>query len=272
MKTGMNSNGLLLDEDRLTRLMEGGLDVLSVSIDGPEPVHDHIRRVPGMFARIIKNLEILRTLQARAGRANPAVSLACTVSALNQDCIDEMIEIAARQGLPLSTSPIFWASQEQIDATNRLIPIDHGIKPEDWIIPDHIRTVDAARMAQRMKTAIRRARRAPVPVKIEPEISSEKDIRAWFYDPKEASNNKCFYAYETTRVNPDGVVYPCSAMIKLGDVREQPLDEIWNGPRYVSFRNTLRREGLLPICAKCCVLSRYNIVGRLLPRLAWFRS
>ncbi len=48
---------------------EGSIDVVGLSFDGPEPLHDRIRVKPGAFARVTE------TLQALRGRAGAVVSV-----------------------------------------------------------------------------------------------------------------------------------------------------------------------------------------------------
>jgi len=55
------SNGLLLDEDIITKLRKLNLYGISISIDGGKPeTHDSIRRVKGLFDKCISDLEKLR--------------------------------------------------------------------------------------------------------------------------------------------------------------------------------------------------------------------
>jgi hypothetical protein len=39
-----------------------------------------------------------------------------------------------------------------------------------------------------------------------------------------------------------------------GNIQRDSILTIWNNDRYRAFRNSLRDEGLLPICARCCGL------------------
>jgi MoaA/NifB/PqqE/SkfB family radical SAM enzyme len=38
----------------------------------------------------------------------------------------------------------------------------------------------------------------------------------------------------------------------MGDVREQSLEEIWNGPKFVNLRKKLLQHGIFPVCRRCC--------------------
>lgn len=56
---GMVTNGFLLDERRLERLMASGMHSITVSLDGFEEQHNWIRRHPQSFARATEAIQLL---------------------------------------------------------------------------------------------------------------------------------------------------------------------------------------------------------------------
>jgi len=60
MMTRINTNGLALTEDMVTRLKRAGLTHCDVSIDSADPEeHDRLRGVPGLFAKAVAGIERL---------------------------------------------------------------------------------------------------------------------------------------------------------------------------------------------------------------------
>lgn len=56
--TSLDTNGFLLDEARVKKLKEAGLDIIGVSIDSPfETIHDVLRGVKGIFKRAIAGIK-----------------------------------------------------------------------------------------------------------------------------------------------------------------------------------------------------------------------
>ena len=51
-------------------------------------------------------------------------------------------------------------------------------------------------------------------------------------------------------ITPDGFVSPCEWLtdFKLGNLREQTLEEIWHGPDFLSFRKIFEQESECPSC------------------------
>jgi radical SAM protein with 4Fe4S-binding SPASM domain len=55
---------------------------------------------------------------------------------------------------------------------------------------------------------------------------------------------------------PNGDVATCRDYpdYVCGNIQKQGLLEIWNNDRYRKFRESLKNDGLLPICSRCCGL------------------
>jgi len=62
MMTRINTNGLALTEEVVVKLKEAGLTHCDVSIDSADPgTHDGLRGVPGLFAKAVEGIRILRS-------------------------------------------------------------------------------------------------------------------------------------------------------------------------------------------------------------------
>lgn len=65
LQSAMTTNAFLLDHDRLTRLLDLGIDEFSIALDGPKELHDNTRvtsQGSGTFDRIWANLLAARQL------------------------------------------------------------------------------------------------------------------------------------------------------------------------------------------------------------------
>jgi MoaA/NifB/PqqE/SkfB family radical SAM enzyme len=60
----------------------------------------------------------------------------------------------------------------------------------------------------------------------------------------------CDYLWKTLRIYADGTHCPC-LNFRAGNIREDSLDDLWNGPRMQALR-LLFDQRLLPGCARCC--------------------
>lgn len=62
----VNSNGSLINEDYATRLLEAGLDSISISIYSPEAqVHDEMRNCPGLWDKATRAVKIFYKFKER---------------------------------------------------------------------------------------------------------------------------------------------------------------------------------------------------------------
>lgn len=96
--TSMNSNGWLTGR-HLDPLAEV-LDMLVVSLDGPEAVHDGVRRRPGSYARVVETLRgaVARGLQ---------VATITVVGPWNLDHLGEVLDLAAEVGFSAFFQPAY---------------------------------------------------------------------------------------------------------------------------------------------------------------------
>ena len=71
---------------------------------------------------------------------------------------------------------------------------------------------------------------------------------------RERYPNFCYMASMHMKIKPDGDVYPCCVgpeELKMGNVKEQTVDEIWNGERYRAFRRRMFNRDYPDACAGC---------------------
>lgn len=118
LMTSLNSNAWLL-EKRLPEL-DGVLDMLVLSLDGPETVHDLVRRQKGSYARVIRIIE-------EARRRNIAVATITVLSGPNLGVVDEVLRIADQMGFWAYFQPAYescFDTKEGLDAA--LVPIVFG--------------------------------------------------------------------------------------------------------------------------------------------------
>ena len=93
-----------------------------------------------------------------------------------------------------------------------------------------------------------------------------KDKKYWDYNIEEFKNgnlrpniqpkNKCDWIYYSLSIHVNGDVVPCCRDPKgemvMGNILKQDLDDIWNGPNYINFRNQLHKDqSQIKICQLC---------------------
>ncbi|HNY26606.1 MAG TPA: radical SAM/SPASM domain-containing protein [Candidatus Sumerlaeota bacterium] len=116
------TNGTLL-ERWAERLVEIGVDNVTVSIDGPEAVHDSIRGVPGTFQKAVAGMEALLEARRRRNARFPALKINCVVTPASLATLGEVYDLARRIGVEEVNfqHPIFDTTQN-VAAHNRVFP------------------------------------------------------------------------------------------------------------------------------------------------------
>lgn len=91
IKAGIVTNGLPVTEDVVRRMRDSGLLAAGVSLDGPEPIHDHIRGARGVFRKSLRGIELMV-------RGGIGITIITSVTALNINLLDEIYALVSSLG------------------------------------------------------------------------------------------------------------------------------------------------------------------------------
>src|SRR5262249_12134078 len=121
--------------------------------------------------------------------------------------------------------------------------------------------VDADALAAAL-AALRRRAAAPraTPVYVMPSLATADDLRRYYGDHEATFGfDQCISIFQTPEVNSNGDLAPCRDWGDwiVGNVHDHTITELWNSERYVRFRRSVAREGLMPACTRCCGLMGY---------------
>lgn len=255
------------------RLVEIGIDNVTVSIDGPEAVHDRIRGVAGAFRKAVEGILALREARGRAGVPYPAVKVNCVITPESLDTLEETYRIVSELGVEEINfqHPIFDTA-ENVALHNKVfreaLKSGMGVSPMKEHGQDARATTRAAQEAksegefyaariredefERLESALRRilASRSPATrVLFFPDVKPG-DWRGYYLDLRHPFPEKCHAPWTTMRFLADGTFEPC-LRYPVGNALETPLWELWNHERMRRFRLLIRR-GLFPACVRCC--------------------
>jgi radical SAM protein with 4Fe4S-binding SPASM domain len=226
----MISNGLALDEAAARRLREAGVRSVTLSIDGPQEVHDELRGVVGAFRRALAAAGALRAAGFRVGAATQ-------INTRNVDLLAELEEALVAGGF---------------DGWQLQLTMPHGRCAEH---PDLVVRPDAVPRIIRFILEARRRRRLPLyaadnigwMLRCEPLLRSMSDPPDRFYPG-------CQAGLWVVGLTSDGTVRGCLSLppeFDEGNVRHRPLAEIWADERLFSYNRRFRKDGLTGACAEC---------------------
>ncbi len=127
----MASNGMLLQSERNQRILEY-VDLIAISLDGPEELHDKIRGQQGAFKKMIKGIDVLKSL-------NKAFGFIHTVTSESWDKLLWLGEFASESGaklLQLHPLEMYGRAKEQL---NEMV-IDDTLAHRTFILANYLKS------------------------------------------------------------------------------------------------------------------------------------
>lgn len=246
------------------RLARAPLFLLQISIDGPcADIHNRIRPAAGAgdnFAAVTAALAEIRAERDRQ-RGLPLLASLTTISRHNAGHLVDIYEAFHERVDVLVFYLGWWIDAERLADHERDFQERFGFVPQTprgWVgswKPDN-----AGALADELRRLEEVARRKGTPVILLPNFREAEALRTYYSDHRERFGfDECVAVYEALEVNSNGDVSPCRDYhdYVVGNVKDATLSELWNHPRYLDFRRSLRQKGLMPVCSRCCGLMSY---------------
>ena len=249
----LTTNGTIINDERADALADlaaaGFLKHISVSIDGPQELHDVARGLKGTFERTCAGL---KRLQEAAKRKNAPlrVSINTTVAHESLETLDAMVDVANELGVDaIGLNHLMYSTPEEVAETVRMLDLPDPsviatfVTPDPGLDRDRVRTkVAALQQKCRDKNLLFDYR-----PKVHPQLIDN------YYTPGARLEGRCLYPFLQTRVSFSGKVYFCPFIrVEVGDLTTQTMEEVWNGEKLVSMRKKLVENGIFPVCRRCC--------------------
>ena len=246
-------------------LVEAGIDLIAVSIDGPPELHNRIRGQPDAFQKAAAGVRAVAGWRRRLRTALPMQIAIFPITELNIGEAPAAVE--ALRDLPLDTINIGlrWFVPKDAGAEYESVMKEtFGVGGDswkgfefDWPKAGAGRTEQMTGLVRLLKGLKRRrfldsALGRPW-TSFVPDVPAEK-VPEYFSDFRQTfGHNLCPVAWYFAQVEPDGEVCFCGDFPDyfIGNVRRTAFREIWTGEKAWAFREKLAREPL-PICNRCC--------------------
>jgi MoaA/NifB/PqqE/SkfB family radical SAM enzyme len=248
--TSIDTNGtqIHLFADELVRL---GNIHLTISIDGPEKVHDRIRGLKGCFAAIKQNIHLLRECE-RKHEKKISTSLTFTISSDNYDHLGQIPDIARELTIPTITIvPYYWIPESDGLNYEKELQEIFQCRAFSWRGFHH----DAAGVdVEKLILELRKYRSELKEIINFPYLTfDEADYRQWFTDySTPVGTRHCPNVERLLDIQPNGDANFCVDFpdYSIGNIKDCTIKELWNSPRATSFRG-YRKSSPLTICYRC---------------------
>jgi MoaA/NifB/PqqE/SkfB family radical SAM enzyme len=240
----VSTNGILLAEkDIAAELVRTGVDVVTVSLDGPRDVHNAVRGRDFAFDRTVEGIRRLHEVKRAVGRQAPLVQVTSVIHADNFGRLREIYELCR-------TLPVQWwnvqllnfvspDASDAADATAR----EWGYAPGPWraFANDALRRVDA-RVLSLAVTWVRR-QRSPFAISLHHVGGYDADrLRAYYAGSGAPLSRKiCAVPFIAMHIAPNGDLVFCIdyPYVTYGNLRESPLRAAWRSAPARAFRDHL---------------------------------
>jgi len=237
-------------------------DDIIVSLDGPEEIHNNIRRVKDAFQLIHRGIAAVRGICAEipiAGRCTVQKSnhrhLRATVNAAKRLGLDSISFLAADVTSEAFNRPLLWPVDRQIQITLTAAEASSLEVEMERLIIEHEEDIKSGYILESADKLHSIARRFRVAL-----------------GEGNAVAPHCNAPWVSAVVEVDGSVRPCFFHPVIGNIESATLDEVVNGETARAFRQSLDIASN-PTCRRCvCSLNYTGGTTHALPKAAYVNS
>ena len=265
LPTSLATNGTGL-ADAAGALAGAPLFLAQISVDGPTAgLHNRLRPSAGLgdnFATLERGLESLIRARRDRGGSLPLIASLTVISKENVAYLTDIYRTFKDRVDLFVFYLSWWIDEPGLEAHRLDFNRRFGFEPAlpggwvgDWRAVDHQLIADQLRSLR----AASKGWSDPAAIVIPPIFEAE-DLRSYYHDHgNDFGYSRCLSIYQAAEIGPDGKVSPCRDYhdYVVGSIKETPLTALWNSEPYRKFRLSLARDGLMPVCTRCCGLMGY---------------
>jgi MoaA/NifB/PqqE/SkfB family radical SAM enzyme len=254
----LQTNGTLL-ERVADSLVAQGVEMVTVSLDGPLEVHDAIRGQAGAFQKTCEGIKALVAARDRQRSPGPIILINSVISKASLPTLDQIVPLAHSLGADiLQMQHTIFNSAANVQRHNRALSPEFAAQagldlappsiPEGEYYESEITPADLPVLLNQLRES-RRLAKDRLKLLFLPNLPLDL-LEPYYLDLAHPFPPVCKALWKGCRILPDGTVSPCLHLV-AGNIAAQPFAEIWNGPGMRSLRQIISRR-LFPGCVRCC--------------------
>lgn len=256
-KLNVVTNGILINDEIIEAFIKTKMMLLSVSLDGYGSNHDNNRGKEGIFENVISNLD---NLNNKRKKNKPLIDIKTIVLENNLDDLPKLYKLCDEMDFDflsisfLRNNDLKQNSILRENFSEEFYVQKYPIKP--YFDIEHFKEI-----YRELETL---SKKSKVKIRFAPKFHDKdiiQQIEKFFLNdenkPVQEIYEPCLYPFSNMMINPQGDVYPCLSL-KIGNVREKGLKEVFNAPKYCCFRKNLKYSKVFEACQMCCELKVKN--------------
>ena len=255
-KLNVVTNGILIDNSIIDAFIKSNMMLLSVSLDGYGKNHDINRGCEGIWDKIIYNLEKLQAKKKSLRKSKPMVDIKTIVLENNLDDLPKLYKLCDDMGFDFLS--VSFLRNNNLKQNSHL---RESFGEEFWEKRYPIEAYfDMEHFEEVYKELQSLSKKSNVKIRYAPKFEGNNELQKikdfYLNNPKRDIKEiyyPCKYPFSNMMINPQGDVYPCLSL-KIGNVRDMKLKEVYNLPKFRCFRKNLQCSGVFNACQMCCEL------------------
>ena len=225
LKVVMATNGTLLDGEHIRGIVDSGIRMISVSLDGPDrKSHDLFRQVPGAFESALAGME-------KAKAAGLGIQINSTITKRNKGLLPEIMNLGVKLGV--KSHHLFF-----------LVPTGRGRLMQN-------EALSPAEYEETLQFLSRQKRDSHVDIKVTCAPHFNRILLQAHADKTGSlGGTGCMAGSSFCFISHQGELQPCGYLeIACGNVRRAGFRKAWSGSEV--FNNLRDRSGLQGKCGAC---------------------
>lgn len=257
----MVTNGRALEE-LAEEIVDASPDMLLISLDGPEGIHDTIRGQSGLYNSIISGLEKVESAKKKRGSMYPLIMTTTTLSSANQHSLVDLFTDLRERKVPLDSALIalpWMVTEEECRSYEEALKRRFSYN-EPSFARGFVNELGEDSIFQ-LQQEVERLKTMDFPFSLAffPDIPTHSWDSFLHQEKVTLGKNSCNAIYTTVQIAANGDVSSCRDFPDLvhGNIKEQSLCSILNNKSFCNFRKEIKKE-YLPLCHKCCNLYEHS--------------
>lgn len=234
------TNGWLIDEDILQKIIESKINTVGISIDGLKETHDFIRK-KGSFNRIMKALDLMKEKRI-------AATAITTINKINEKELYQLRDILIEKGVKGWQLQIGMPMGTMIQNKDLVI----SYKDVNTIIEFAYQNINDNRILINLADCFG--------------YFSFKDIevRNRYFNTKDYNWRGCGAGKCNVGILHNGDIVGCTSIRNKefieGNIRNTSLKEIWNNHNNFKWNRIMKQDNLKGFCGEC-IYGKYCLGG-----------
>lgn len=269
-RTHIISNGALIKEEVAQLYVDlapkhawqNGLVLVGISLEGDQERHDEVVGRKGSWNKTVNGIKHMVRLRKEAKKQFPKFNMKMVVTKDTVHGMVDFMKLASSLGVDLVN---FMAEHDLVDHSATLV--SHPTEDKLRIPQKGPEGVDPEFLREQLIKCFELEKELGLQIRLTPAGLPIDEFVRHYTDDRSLSPDEyvCESPWSRVQLTADGRYSPCF-YLRVGDSRNQTLQEVWNGPEFKKFRRDTRDYKIFDGCNGCCNLKyigpkKYGLAG-----------